>query len=67
MLVEIVFARPGIGRLIYDAISERNYPIVQGTVLVVVILFVVVNLIVDLSYSAIDPRIRREASGREVK
>jgi peptide/nickel transport system permease protein len=62
VLVEIVFARPGIGRLIYDAISERNYPIVQGTVLVVVILFVVVNLIVDLSYSAIDPRIRREAA-----
>jgi peptide/nickel transport system permease protein len=62
VLVEIVFARPGIGRLIYDAISERNYPIVQGTVLVVVILFVVVNLLVDLSYSAIDPRIRREAA-----
>lgn len=59
VLVEIVFARPGIGRLIYEAISERNFPVVQGTVLVVVVLFVVVNLIVDLSYSAIDPRIRR--------
>lgn len=59
VLVEIVFARPGIGRLIYEAISERNFPVVQGTVLVVVVLFVLVNLIVDLSYSAIDPRIRR--------
>ena len=59
VLVEIVFARPGLGRLIYQAISERNYPVVQGAVLVVVVLFVAVNLIVDLSYSAIDPRIRR--------
>ena len=58
VLVEIVFARPGLGRLIYNAISERNYPVVQGAVLVVVVLFVVVNLVVDLSYSAIDPRIR---------
>jgi peptide/nickel transport system permease protein len=60
VLVEIVFARPGLGRLIYDAIALRNYPIVQGAVLVVVVLFVVVNLLVDLSYSAIDPRIRRQ-------
>ena len=62
VLVEIVFARPGLGRLIYQAISERNYPVVQGAVLVVVVLFVLVNLIVDLSYSAIDPRIRHDAS-----
>jgi len=61
VLVEIVFARPGLGRLIYDAIVIRNYPVVQGAVLVVVVLFVVVNLIVDLSYSAIDPRMRRDA------
>ena len=64
MLVEIVFARPGLGRLIYQAIAERNYPVVQGAVLVVVVLFVVVNLVVDLSYSAIDPRIRHDASRR---
>jgi peptide/nickel transport system permease protein len=62
VLVEIVFARPGLGRLIYNAISERNYPVVQGAVLVVVVLFVVVNLVVDLSYSAIDPRIRHDPS-----
>ncbi|MCZ4316644.1 ABC transporter permease [Comamonadaceae bacterium G21597-S1] len=58
VFVEIVFARPGLGRLIYGAISDRNYPVVQGAVLVVVVGFVLVNLIVDLSYSAIDPRIR---------
>jgi peptide/nickel transport system permease protein len=63
VFVEIVFARPGLGRLIYQAISERNYPVVQGAVLVVVVLFVVVNLIVDLSYSAIDPRIRQDTTG----
>jgi peptide/nickel transport system permease protein len=62
VLVEIVFARPGLGRLIYDAIGVRNYPVVQGSVLVVVVLFVLVNLAVDLSYSAIDPRIRRGAA-----
>lgn len=62
VLIEIVFARPGMGRLIYGAISDRNYPVVQGAVLVVVLLFVLVNLLVDLSYSAIDPRIRHNSS-----
>jgi peptide/nickel transport system permease protein len=60
VLIEIVFARPGIGRLIYEAILVRNYPVVQGAVLIVVVLFVLINLLVDLSYSAIDPRIRRD-------
>ena len=68
VLIEIVFARPGLGRLIYGAISDRNYPVVQGAVLVVVVVFVLVNLVVDLSYSAIDPRIRhanqRDGGGR---
>ena len=62
VLIEIVFARPGLGRLIYGAISDRNYPVVQGAVLVVVLAFVLVNLLVDLSYSAIDPRIRHGGS-----
>ena len=62
VLIEIVFARPGLGRLIYGAISERNYPVVQGAVLVVVVVFVLVNLVVDLSYSAIDPRIHHDSS-----
>lgn len=64
VLVEIVFSRPGLGRLIYDAITTRNYPVLQGAVFVVVLVFVITNLLVDLSYSAIDPRIRRQG-GRE--
>jgi peptide/nickel transport system permease protein len=59
VLVEIVFARPGLGRLVLDAINARNFPVLQGAVLVVVVLFVLTNLAVDLLYSAIDPRIRR--------
>jgi peptide/nickel transport system permease protein len=61
VLVEIVFSRPGLGRLIFDAIATRNYPVLQGAVFVVVLIFVITNLLVDLSYSAIDPRIRRHA------
>lgn len=64
VLVEIVFARPGLGRLIFDAISTRNFPVLQGAVLVVVVIFVVTNLLVDLSFSAIDPRIRRTPASR---
>ena len=64
VLVEIVFARPGLGRLIYDAISTRNFAVLQGAVLVVVIAFVLTNLLVDLSYSLIDPRIRRQGPAR---
>ncbi len=64
VLIEIVFARPGLGRLIYGAISDRNYPVVQGAVLVIVVIFVLVNLVVDLSYSLIDPRIRHNSSGK---
>lgn len=64
VLVEIVFARPGLGRLIFDAIATRNFPVLQGAVLVVVLIFVVTNLLVDLSYSAIDPRIRRQGASQ---
>jgi peptide/nickel transport system permease protein len=59
VLVEIIFARPGLGRLVFDAIATRNFPVLQGAVLVVVILFALTNLVVDLSYTALDPRIRR--------
>lgn len=58
VFIEVVFSRPGLGRLIYGAIADRNYPVVQGAVLVVVLGFTLINLIVDMSYSAIDPRIR---------
>jgi peptide/nickel transport system permease protein len=58
VFVEVVFARPGIGALIVDAVSSRNYPIVMGTVLVTTVLFVVSTTIADLVNAALDPRIR---------
>jgi peptide/nickel transport system permease protein len=61
VLVELVFARPGLGRLVLDAINVRNYPVLQGAVLVVVLLFAGANLAVDLLYGALDPRLRRRA------
>lgn len=57
VLVEIVFARPGLGTLVFDAIGSRNYPVVQGSVLVVVALFAVANLAVDLVLLRLDPRL----------
>ena len=59
VIVEKVFARPGLGNTLLDAISERNYPVVQGTVLVIGVIYVVVNTLVDLAYGLADPRIRR--------
>lgn len=58
VLTEIVFAWPGIGRLLVEAILARDYPVVQGVVLVVATMFIFVNLIVDILYSYLDPRIR---------
>jgi peptide/nickel transport system permease protein len=60
IFVEVIFARPGLGTLIYDSIQSRNYPIVRGGVLVVAILFVLANLLADFSYRFLDPRIRVE-------
>jgi peptide/nickel transport system permease protein len=58
VFAEVIFNRPGLGSLIYDAIQTRNYPVLQGGVLVIVMLFVLTNLLVDLSYAWIDPRVR---------
>ena len=58
IVVEQVFAIPGLGQLILGAIAERNYPLVQATILVVSVAFVLVNFVVDLLYAAIDPRVR---------
>ncbi|WP_339061182.1 ABC transporter permease [Tepidibacillus marianensis] len=58
VLTETIFAWPGIGKYLYDAIGNRDYPVIQSGILVIATLFVFVNLIVDLLYSAIDPRIR---------
>lgn len=58
VVTETVFARPGIGRLLVDAILTQDFPVVQGTVLFITFTYVVVNLLVDVSYALIDPRIR---------
>jgi ABC-type dipeptide/oligopeptide/nickel transport system permease component len=60
VIVETVFARQGIGRLAVEAIVAKDYPIVQGVVLVASIIYVAINLIVDISYRMLDPRIRYE-------
>ena len=61
IITEKIFERPGLGTLLLEGISERNYPVVQGTVLVIAISYVIVNTLVDLSYGFIDPRIRNSA------
>lgn len=58
VFAEIVFARPGVGKLVYDAILTRNFPVVTGTVLVTTVLFVLLNLLADLIIGALDPRVR---------
>ncbi len=58
VFAEIVFARPGVGKLVYDAILTRNYPLVTGAVLVTTVLFVLINLLADLLIGALDPRVR---------
>jgi peptide/nickel transport system permease protein len=57
IFVEVIFARAGLGMLIYNSIQTRNFPIVRGGVLVVALLFVAVNLLTDFVYHMVDPRI----------
>jgi peptide/nickel transport system permease protein len=58
VIIEQVFALPGIGQLSLNAIETRDYPIIQGATLVIGVAFVVINFLVDVAYTAIDPRIR---------
>lgn len=58
VVVETVFAWPGVGRLLVDAITNRDYPVIQTTILFITTGFILVNLLVDLSYAYLDPRIR---------
>lgn len=64
VITETVFAWPGIGRLLVDSILTRDYPVVQGSVLLLTFSFVIINLVVDILYSVLDPRIRYD-SGKE--
>jgi len=58
VVTETVFALPGVGRLTVDAILQRDYPVIQGVILMFSFVYVIVNLIVDLLYTLFDPRIR---------
>ncbi|WP_049887817.1 nickel ABC transporter permease [Natronobacterium gregoryi] len=59
VIVEVVFQRPGLGTMLVDAVFARDYPVVQGVVLVIAVTFVLSNRLVDLAYVALDPRIER--------
>ena len=58
VVVEKVFALPGVGGMIYDGITQRDFSVVQGVVLVLATLVVLVNLAIDITYSLLDPRVR---------
>ena len=58
VVTETVFAIPGLGRLIVEAVLRRDYPVIQGVMMLVTLVYVLVNLIVDISYAYLDPRIR---------
>ena len=59
IVTERIFERPGLGTLVFTAIKQRNYPVVQGCVLVIAVIYVTVNVLVDVAYGVADPRIRR--------
>src|SRR5262249_49214729 len=58
VVIETVFARQGIGRMAIDAVLSKDFPVIQGTVLFAALVYVTVNLLVDIIYSVFDPRIR---------
>ena len=60
VIIETIFGLPGVGRYIYEAIANRDYPVVQGVTLVMATIFVVVSMIVDILYAVLDPRLRTQ-------
>jgi len=60
LVIETVFAVPGMGQLLFTSITSRDYPVVQAIVVVSAVLVIIVNLVVDLSYSFLDPRVTYE-------
>lgn len=65
VVVEIVFQRPGLGNLLIQSVFNRDYPVVQGLVLIIAVIFVLTNFAVDITYRYIDPRISFEGGGSE--
>lgn len=62
VVVESVFAWPGVGTMVLDAVSIRDFPVVQGAAIMIAIIFITINLVVDVTYAALDPRIRYQSS-----
>jgi peptide/nickel transport system permease protein len=62
IVIEQVFSLPGVGRLVLDGVLQRNYPVVQGAVLAVGVMFIAVNLLADVLYTVLNPRLRRSAA-----
>ncbi len=60
VIVEVIFAWPGIGRLLVESIFARDFPVIQGCVFIIAVMYIIVNLLVDLSYPLLDPKIRYE-------
>jgi len=58
VIIEVIFAWPGIGRLLFEGIFQRDFPLVQGVVMLAGIMIVLINLLIDVLYAYIDPRIR---------
>jgi peptide/nickel transport system permease protein len=58
VITETVFARPGIGKLLIDAILIKDFPIIQAVIMIIALAYVLINLLVDVSYALLDPRIR---------
>ena len=63
VVIETIFRWPGLGKLAMDAISNRDYPVIQGFVLLTATVYVVINLLIDLCYRWIDPRVRSTGGG----
>ena len=62
IIIENVFSLPGVGRLVFQAITQRDLIVVQNVVFVLVFVVVTVTLLIDIAYAAIDPRLRRSAA-----
>jgi peptide/nickel transport system permease protein len=60
VLVELIFAYPGIGNMLYGAAINRDLPLMQGITIVFAVIFVILNILIDLSYAAINPRVRQQ-------
>ena len=58
MLTEIVFSRPGLGKLLIGALNQRDYPMLQGMMVIYPLIVVLVNLLTDLAYGFVDPRVK---------